>query len=395
MTPSTPLQKRIKRHLAGRSHRFFAATAPGFEMVCRDELKSFLPAGIHIAVVEGGVEFSGRLPDCYLANLKLRTANRVLMRIRSFYAADFRQLEKNLQDIPWELYIHPGATNRIHATSRQSRLYHKEAIAERVQESISFCFAQKRFPQEPCPAPADTRQIFVRVSQNDFTLSVDSSGELLHKRGIKPHAARAPLRETIAAAALMLAGYTGAEPLIDPMCGSGSFSLEAALMAQQIPPGWYRDFAFMNWPSFQPGRWKHLRREAEMKFRHITTPAIFATDRDEQAINTLKENLSRQGLVDVVATSTRNFFDFSPKEITDRPGLVALNPPFGRRMGSRQESNTLFTDTCQWLEKEYRGWKFALIAPRISLIDKVPFRSAAHILPLGGIKVALLTGKIP
>jgi len=392
---STPLQKRIKRHVTGREHRFFAATAPGLEMVCRDELKSFLPAGIHIAAVEGGVEFDGRLPDCYLANLNLHTANRVLMRIRSFYAADFRQLEINLKDIPWELYIHADAKIRIHATSRQSRLYHKDAIAERVQKSISFRFAQNRFPQEPCPAPADTRQIFVRVSQNDFTLSVDSSGELLHKRGIKSHAARAPLRETIAAAALMLAGYTGAEPLIDPMCGSGSFSLEAALMAQHIPPGWYRDFAFMNWPSFQPGRWKHLRRRAEMKFRHVTTPVIFASDRDEQALNTLKENLSRHGLADVVAASTRNFFDFSPKELTDRTGLIALNPPFGRRMGSRQESDALFTAACLWLKKEYRGWKFALIAPRTSLVHMVPFRSTPHMLPLGGIKVSLLTGMIP
>jgi len=345
--------------------------------------------------VEGGVEFDGRLPVCYLANLNLRTANRVLMRIRSFYAADFRQLEKNLRDIPWELYMHPGATTRIQATSRQSRLYHKDAIAERVQECISYRFAQNRFPQEPCPAPADTRQLFVRAFQNDFTLSVDSSGELLHKRGIKPHAARAPLRETIAAAALMLAGYTGTEPLIDPMCGSGSFSLEAALMAQQIPPGWYRDFAFMSWPSFQPGRWKHLRRRAEMKFRHVATPAIFASDRDEQTLNALKENLSRHGLADVVAASTRNFFDFSPMELTDRTGLVALNPPFGRRMGSRQESDALFVAACLWLKKEYRGWKFALIAPRTSLADKVPFKSTPHILPLGGIKVALLTGKIP
>ncbi|MDF1593761.1 MAG: hypothetical protein P1P89_19815 [Desulfobacterales bacterium] len=395
MTPSTPLQKRIKRHLTGREHRFFAATAPGLEMVCRDELKSFLLPQIHIAAVEGGVEFSGHLPDCYLANLNLRSANRVLMRIRSFHAADFRQLEKNLRDIPWELYLHPGATIQIHATSRQSRLYHKDAIAERVQESISFRFAQNIFPQEPCPAPADIRQIFVRVSQNDFTLSIDSSGELLHKRGIKSHAARAPLRETIAAAALMLAGYTGAEPLIDPMCGSGSFSLEAALMAQQIPPGWYRAFAFMNWPSFQPGRWKHLRRRAEIMFRHVTTPAIFASDRDEQAVSTLKENFSRHGLAGVVAVSTRNFFDFSPKELTDRTGLIALNPPFGRRMGSRQESDALFTAVCLWLKKEYRGWKFALIAPRAALVHKVPFRSTPHMLPLGGIKVSLLTGKIP
>lgn len=395
MTRSTPLQKRVKRQVAGREHRFFAATAPGLETVCRDELKSFLPAGTHFTAVEGGVEFEGRLSDCYQANLNLHTANRILMRIGSFYAADFRQLEKNLRDIPWELFIHAGVKTGIHTTTRQSRLYHKDAIAERVQACISFRFAQNRFAQAPGPAPADSRQLFVRVFQNDFTISVDSSGELLHKRGLKPHVAKAPLRETIAAAALILAGYTGAEPLVDPLCGSGTFSLEAALMAQHIPPGWYRNFAFMNWPSFQPGRWKHLRRLAEIKIVPLKTPVVFASDRDGQAINTLKDNLSRQGLEDVVAASTRNFFDFSPKELTDRTGLVALNPPFGCRMGSRQESDALFTEACRWLKKEYRGWKFALISPRISLVDKVPFKSAVHILPLGGIKAALLTGKIP
>jgi len=364
-------------------------------MVCLNELESFLPAGIQMAPVEGGVEFDGRLHDCYLANLNSRTANRILMRIRSFHAADFGQLEKNIRDIPWELYIHADARIRIHATSRQSRLYHKEAIAERVLESISVRFTQNRFPPETCPAPADPRQLFVRVSQNDVTISVDSSGELLHKRGIKPHVARAPLRETIAAAALMLAGYTGAEPLIDPMCGSGSFSLEAALMAQRIPPGWYRNFAFMNWPSFQPGRWKHLRRSAEKKLVTINAPVIFASDRDAQAANALKENLYRHGLANAVAVSARNFFDFSPTELTNRPGLVALNPPFGRRMGSRKESDDLFADICLWLKQEYRGWKFALMAPRSSLTDKVPFQPTAHLLPLGGIKVTLLTGKIP
>jgi len=393
-TTDTPLQKRIKRHVTGRLQRFFAATAPGLETVCRNELKSFLPPGTHIAAGQGGVEFDGRLPDCYLANLNLHTANRILMRIRTFYAADFRQLEKSLVDIPWELYVHPGNKTRIHVTTRQSRLYHKDAITERIQECILFRFAQNT-PEEPCRAAADAPQIFVRVFQNDVAISIDSSGELLYKRGIKPHAARAPLRETIAAAALILAGYTGAEPLIDPLCGSGSFSLEAALMAQHIPPGWYRDFAFRHWPSFQPGRWKHLRRRAEMKIVPIKTPVVFASDRDQQTINTLKENLSRQGLADVVAASTRNFFDYSPKEWTDRTGLVALNPPFGRRLGSLQESDALFAEICQWLKKEYRGWKFALIAPRISLVDKVSFKSVVHILPLGGIKIALLTGKIP
>jgi putative N6-adenine-specific DNA methylase len=131
--------------VTGPLQHFFAATAPGLEGICRDELKSLLPAGTLVAAVEGGVEFAGRIYDCYLANLNLHTANRVLMRIRSFYAADFRQLEKGLRSIPWELYLHPDAEVRIQASARQSRLYHKGAINERVRESIFFRFLQQKF----------------------------------------------------------------------------------------------------------------------------------------------------------------------------------------------------------------------------------------------------------
>ncbi|MBW1842560.1 MAG: hypothetical protein JRI75_12335, partial [Deltaproteobacteria bacterium] len=286
---------------------------------------------------EGGVEFKGRLHDCYLADLNLRTANRILMRIESFHAANFRQLEKNLTDVPWELFLLPGTPTHIRVTSRHSRLYHKDAVAGRVQASIAFRFTQNEFSGEAAPEPTATQQLFVRLSDNRVTLSIDSSGDLLHKRGIKPYAAKAPIRETLAAAALILSGYTGAEPLVDPMCGSGTFAIEAALIAQKIPPGGFRDFAFMQWPSFQPKRWQHMKQAAEKKIVRKNTPFIFASDRDDRAVCELEDSVTQHGLSGIVAVSTRDFFDLSPTELTNRPGLVTLNPPFGRRLGSRRE----------------------------------------------------------
>ncbi|MGB5993245.1 MAG: hypothetical protein WBG61_13060 [Desulfobacterales bacterium] len=394
-TTETPLKKRIKRHVIGRKRQFFAATAPGLETICREELRVLLPSGTPMAIVEGGVKFEGRLHDCYLADLNLRTANRLLMRIESFHAANFRELEKNLIAVPWELFILQDTPTHIRVTSRHSRLYHKDAVAGRVQASIALRFAQNEFSGEASPEPTVTQQIFVRLSDNRFTLSIDSSGDLLHKRGIKPRAAKAPIRETLAAAALILSGYTGTEPLVDPMCGSGTFAIEAALIAQKIPPGRFRDFAFMEWPSFQPKRWQHMKQAAEKKIVQTNTPFIFASDRDDRAVCELEDSVTQHGLSGVVAVSTRDFFDLSPTELTNRPGLVTLNPPFGRRLGLRRESEALFLSVCERLKKEYKGWKFVLISLNPRLAGMIPFRSTTHLLPHGGLKVALMTGRIP
>lgn len=394
-TTETPLKKRIKRHVIGRKRQFFAATAPGLETICREELRVLLPSGTPMAIVEGGVKFEGRLHDCYLADLNLRTANRLLMRIESFHAANFRELEKNLIAVPWELFILQDTPTHIRVTSRHSRLYHKDAVAGRVQASIALRFAQNEFSGEASPEPAVTQQIFVRLSDNRFTLSIDSSGDLLHKRGIKPRAAKAPIRETLAAAALILSGYTGTEPLVDPMCGSGTFAIEAALIAQKIPPGRFRDFAFMEWPSFQPKRWQHMKKAAKKKIVRKNTPFIFASDRDDRAACELEDSVTQHGLSGIVAVSTRDFFDLSPTELTNRPGLVTLNPPFGRRLGLRRESEALFLSVCERLKKEYKGWKFVLISLNPRLAGMIPFRSTTHLLPHGGLKVALMTGRIP
>jgi len=394
-TTETPLKKRIKRHVIGRKRQFFAATAPGLETICREELKALLPSGTPMAIVEGGVEFKGRLHDCYLADLNLRTANRLLMRIESFHAANFRKLEKHLTAVPWELFLLPGTPTHIRVTSRHSRLYHKDAVAGRVQASIAFRFAQNEFSGEATPELTVTQQIFVRLSDNRVTLSIDSSGDLLHKRGIKPCAAKAPIRETLAAAALILSGYTGTEPLVDPMCGSGTFAIEAALIAQKIPPGRFRDFAFMQWPSFQPKQWQHMKQATEKKIVRTNTPFIFASDRDDRAACELEDSVTQHGLSGIVAVSTRDFFDLSPTELTNRPGLVTLNPPFGRRLGSRRESEALFLSVCERLKKEYKGWKFVLISPNPRFAGMVPFRSTTHLLPHGGLTVALMTGRIP
>jgi len=348
----------------------------------------------------GGVVFRDRVHECYLANLKLRMANRILMRIEAFQATNFRQLEKKLTGLPWELYLHKEAAYEINVTSRHSRLFHREAIADQFKESVAERWSlANRYLEKKQDISRFPQQIFVRAFNDRFTVSIDSSGDLLHKRGLKIYSGKAPIRETIAAAILAEAGYHGGEPLLDPMCGTGTFSLEGAMIANHIPAGWYRDFAFMGWPCFKPLRWKHIRREAERSITRMNEPIIFASDKDQNICLKLEKVIRENNLSGTISVFRKDFFDLLPSEIkrltkTERKGLVTINPPYGRRLGSKNNSEKMFVEICEKLKKDFKGWKIALIAPSRSLAKKVPFTVAAHDLFHGGLNLILLTGRI-
>jgi putative N6-adenine-specific DNA methylase len=384
---TNPLDKRIRRHVIGKSHRFFAVTAPGLEPLCLGELDSL---GLTAAAVEGGVEFSGRLPAAYLANLCLRTANRILLRVHEFRATSFRALAQEAASFPWELFIAPGTPLHIHVTTHHCRLHHSDAIAERVQNALAERLSA--FPVADARMPL---QLFIRGVDDRFTASLDSSGENLYRRGIKTHASQAPLRETLASAALMLAGYSGEGFVLDPMCGAGTFALEAALMAKHLPPGGHRDFAFMAWPGFRPQRWNFLKRNADAQVIRLETPRIMASDNSPDACRALEECVRRQGLADAVGVSCRNFFDIDPRDLTDQPGLVALNPPYGRRLGNRAQHAMLLRNIIQVLHEKYRGWKTVLIAPPTGGKIDVPFPAHVQHFFHGGLTVNVVVGEIP
>ena len=394
MSYETSLSKRIKRHVIGRIRPYFAATAPEAEAVCHRELSGLALSVQDSIAVTGGVEFKGCLQDCYLANLHLRTANRILMRIHNFKASGFDQLESKTAQIPWELYLPPGSSPQIHTTTRHCRLYHTDAICERLLKSISQHAIIETYSRERSGESLLEPKIFVRGMDDRFTISIDSSGEHLHKRGLKLHSGRAPLRETIAAAALLRSGYRGTEPVIDPMCGTGTFSFEAALMAKNIPPGWFREFAFMGWPSFRPQKWEYLRRQCRSHFTEFRMPTIFASDNDPSACRRLEKSLTKNSLADVVKVDNQDFFDLIPGDVTDQTGLVAINPPYGKRLENRAKSEQMFIKICARLKQEYKGWKVILISPNRHLINKVPFRLEVHPIFHGGLRPVLMIGTI-
>ncbi|MDP3283661.1 MAG: hypothetical protein Q8M56_04480 [Desulfobacterales bacterium] len=386
------LLKRVKRRVTGREKEFFAATSPGLESLCFNELKTVAGTGKDLIETEGGVQFTGRIADCFSANLNLRTANRVLMRIGEFKATNFMQLEKKLSGFPWELFLPADSRPEINASTKQSRLYHKDAIAEIFSASIEKRFASNS-ARNPAKDSAD-QQVFARAVNDRFIVSIDSSGELLYRRGIKTHRATAPLRETTAAAILAISGYDGIEPLLDPMCGSGTFSIEAAMISQNIPPGFFRNFAFMNWPCFEPLRWAYIKRKAESGIKQVSTPRIFASDIDPGACEAFTSCINKHDIFKMVEVAQKDFFDLSLNDLTKDKGLVVINPPYGHRMGSRAESIKLFGAVCEKLKKDFMGWKIALIAPDITLLNSLPFTLKAQTLHHGGLKIFLLYGRI-
>jgi len=395
----TPLEKRIKRHITGRTHYFFIAVAPGLEELCLEELRSLPLSSKVFSKEKGGIGFEGRLPDCYIANLHLRIASRVLMRVTGFKASNFINLEKRLSSVPWELYLFRGVIPRINTTTVHSRLYHKDAIDERIIASISKRWGFADFLQVDDASASFQQTVFVRVVDDRVTISLDSSGELLYKRGLKAHNAAAPIRETLAAAALRMAAYNGREPLLDPMSGSGTFSVEAAMIATNTPPGFYRDFAFMGWPCFRPQRWSFIRKESEKNIVRFKVPMIIASEKDALLSLALKERVGRFGLLNAVSVINMDFFDMNKKDIvvlfnTGQPGLVIINPPYGIRLGTRKESRELFRKIIQKLGIDFQGWKYALFVHDLDLIRDIPFKKEYILLEHGGLKLALVTGRV-
>ncbi len=399
MTTVSPLLRRIKRHVTGPSHLFFASTPPGFEVLCKDELMQLLNDKDGIRVLEGGVEFRGKLADCYLANLHLRSCNRVLFRIAEFNASNFRRLEKHLMDIPWELYIKAESQPSVAVTARHSRIYHSDAITERVIESINSRKKYMPFVTDGDSAPA-AQDIFIRTVDDRMTISLDSSGDILYKRGVKQHTGKAPMRETIAAAALIRAGYNGEEIVFDPMCGTGTFSIEAAMMSRCIPPGWYREFSFMSWPGFRPAQWAHIKKQAEKEIRPAyDKKRILANDKDPAMCEALSKTLIEYGLETSIRVINDDFFKITPSDIynytgINMPGLIIINPPYGIRLGTRKGGIELSSQILKQLEQHYKGWRFALFSPEKRGFERTKLRGDKTIIDHGGLKLVLFTGVV-
>lgn len=357
----------------------FVATAPGLESTLRAEMRD---AGFPKTLQQpGGVAFSGHWPDVWRANLMLRGANRVLARIGSFRAMHLAQLDKRARRFPWADYLRPDVPLRVDVTSRRSRVYHQRAAAERIENALRDTLGA-RIDQEAAV------RLMVRIDDDLCTFSIDTSGAPLHKRGHKEAVGKAPLRETLAALFLRQCGYDGTEALLDPMCGSGTFPLEAADIAAGLAPGRARDFAFEHLVSFDPAAWSTMRAAVEPDTPAV--PMIFGHDRDAGAVAMTRANADRAGLSSRITVSERAIGALVPPDVAGS-GLVIVNPPYGARIGEPGPLRALHATLGARLRAGFAGWRVGLVTPdpQLAHATGLPFLPPGPPVPHGGIKVKL------
>jgi putative N6-adenine-specific DNA methylase len=381
--------------------KLFAVCVPGLEPFTSQELEQL---GLSPCPSEepGGIEFEGSLIDLNRCNLHLRTSSRVLIRLGAFYATGFPELRRKTSHLPWEEFLSPDKSVDIRVTCHQSRLYHQRAVAERVAGAISDRMKQSNPPSPPFIKGGMERfetyvqqeppqLIAVRLVGDQCTISIDSSGELLHRRGYRLATTKAPLRETLAAAMLLASGWNGTSPLLDPFCGSGTIAIEAALMARKIPPGRSRHFAFMDWPIFDQAAWNELLSESSGG--HKTPLArILASDRDAGAIRAAQANAERAGVTGCIEFSCRAVSSIEPPP--DR-GWVVTNPPYGVRTESNKDLRNLYAQFGKILQAKCPGWQVTLLCSSVQLLHSTGLQFDQGI-PLmnGGIKVKMVRGRL-
>ncbi|HEX2081283.1 MAG TPA: hypothetical protein VHG08_26505 [Longimicrobium sp.] len=382
-------------------HSLFAVTAPGLEPLALAELRAM---GIDAAAEPGGVAWAGGADDLYAANLRLRIASRVTVLAAEFRARTFFELERHARKVPWERWVPRGGAVRLRVTSKKSKLYHEGAIAQRVLEAIEhrvgpLAAGGVAKDEEGGEDEGDAQLFIVRFVRDACTIRADASGALLHLRGYRQALARAPLRETLAAAMLLGSGWDGTTPLLDPMCGSGTIPIEAALIARRIAPGLAnpnresRRYAFTAWPEFNAARWSAVVDRAREEIRPSAGIPILGSDRDEGAIEAATANAARAGVAEDVELSVRPVSAIDPPP---GPGLVVANPPYGIRVGERDPLRNLYAALGHTLRARSPGWTLALLSPDRGLEGQVgiPLEEALRT-SNGGIPVRLVVGRVP
>lgn len=357
----------------------FLATAPGLESVLCAEVKA---NGFRAPkAVPGGVRIEGRWHDVWRANLVIRGASRVLARLDTFHVTHLSQLDKRARRVPWGDVLRRDVPFRVEAACSNSRIYHSGAAAERIDTAIREELGALASPDaEVC--------VTARFENDRCTISIDTSGELLHKRGFKEAVAKAPMRENLAALFLRQCGYDGTEPVVDPMCGSGTFVIEAAEIAAGLPPGRARRFAFEQLATFDEAKWRSLR---DAKGASVVTSSVrfFGSDRDAGAIAMSRANAERAGVAEMTEFRQHTVSELSVPG--GPPGLVIVNPPYGARIGDKRELQPLYRSLGQTLLAKFPGWRVGLITsePSLAKATGLPFAPPAAPVPHGGLRVTL------
>jgi len=364
---------------------YFATVARGLEPIAARELHSLGEQNITEDYM--GVHFSGDRELQYRVNLWARTILRLLMPMREFSCHDAQELYDNIKAIAWEEILTPEKTLSVRATGGNEALNHTHFTALQVKKAI----VDRQWKQFGTRSSVDRDDpdvsINLHIHKDHATLSLDSSGDSLHRRGYRPSVGAAPLKETLASAILALADYDPNQPFVDPMCGSGTIAIEAALKARNIAPGLFREqFGFMGWEDFDADLWDHVCDEAIAQQRPAPAP-IQASDIDRRVLSRARQNAELCGL-----ESTIQFRELDVRDLeapSDR-GMLLCNPPYGERIGEIEELGTFYKQFGDVLKQRFKGW-VAYILTTKPLSKRVGLRAAKRF-PVnnGGLACTLL-----
>lgn len=372
--------------LASSPYEIFLSTFPGLEGVLAKEVRAlgFQPA----KAIKGGVILSGDWTDVWRLNLCVRGATKVLVRIGGFRAFHLAQLDKRSRKFPWAKLLKPGLSIKVEvSTNRKSKIYHAGAAIERIERAI---IEEMDAALAPSSEHADV-VIKTRIDDNNVLFSLDTSGIGLHKRGHKQAMGKAPLRETMAALLLRSCGYDGKETVLDPMCGSGTFLIEAAEIALGLMPGRARNFAFEKLTNFDVSAFNDIKAAVHTD---VTETKFYGSDRNHKVVEMARDNAVR------AKVDAHCQFDAHPVSTLSRPdckpGLIIVNPPYGARIGKKRDLFGLYNAFGSKVKNEFQGWRVGLVTSddKLAKATELPWSDISGPIAHGGLKVRLYQTKV-
>lgn len=381
------LERRLKRHMRKENHTFFVSCPPGFESFLETELRRIGDPGV-TEHIKGGITFSGSLDWIYKVNLQSAVAGRLLLRIGSFTCKSYPELFSKSQRLDWELVLGRNPTFSFNVSATESRLHHTDNIAKAMGDGILAYYSQ--WPEQKIEiADKSDLTVFVRFQDDVCTVSLDTTGEHLHKRGYKPFSVEAPLRENLAAGLLIWAEAEKFPVIVDPFCGSGTFLFESVRKTSGPFPGENRTYGFEKAAFFRDADLKRIQKSIP-KPEEVTQVA-YGSDVSAKAIDAARKNAA-QAKVD-----TRIRFELADavelKNSWPSPGLIISNPPYGKRIGPVSDAEAVLGRFFHQLYTDFPGWTWCIVVPEET---RFPWKTLRELkFNNGGLWVKAVMGKIP
>lgn len=354
--------------------KFLALTSRGLEPALAEELKQLEFRGIK--EIPMGVEFESNWEGCYRANYWLRTATRVVLPILDFHAYQPEDLYNNVRKHDFTKYIDPTQTLSVDGKTRLSNTFRDQRfLVHKTKDAIVDQFREKFGSRPNVDSDAPDLRVMVRVVKSSVSVAIDTSGESLAFHGYRQKTVMAPMREHLGAGLLRLAGWTPEMTLVDPMCGSGTILIEAALQAQGLPAARLRqDFGFMHLKNFQQNLWSKIKADGR-KTRGAQV-RLFGYDRNREAIEAAKQNARRAGVGDLITFAVSDFKDV---KAPGPSGMMLTNPPYGERLGEVDTLKQTYADFASVMKRTFKGWTCWLISGSDELTSALHLKAERRI----------------